>query len=80
MLTSNRLSTTDAAGPLANQTNLALKGIIGLGAMSVIADITNHSADAIYYKVFKKLITNYGLTHLLRESPSLMSRYGFRFP
>lgn len=33
----------DFAGPLANQTNLALKGIIGLQAASMIANMTGHS-------------------------------------
>ncbi|KAL2836099.1 hypothetical protein BJY01DRAFT_258783 [Aspergillus pseudoustus] len=42
----NQISTDDFAGPLANQTNLALKGIIGIEAMSVIAELTGHSEDA----------------------------------
>ncbi|KAJ0424033.1 hypothetical protein BJY00DRAFT_299255 [Aspergillus carlsbadensis] len=42
----NQISTDDFAGPLANQTNLALKGIIGIEAMSVIAGLTGHSEDA----------------------------------
>ncbi|KAL4781813.1 hypothetical protein BJX76DRAFT_369577 [Aspergillus varians] len=42
----NQISTDDFAGPLANQTNLALKGIIGIEAMSVIAGLTTNSADA----------------------------------
>ncbi|KAH8426489.1 glutaminase GtaA [Aspergillus melleus] len=37
----NQISTDDFAGPLANQTNLALKGIIGIQAMSVIGNLTN---------------------------------------
>ncbi|KAL2868411.1 glutaminase GtaA [Aspergillus lucknowensis] len=42
----NQISTDDFAGSLANQTNLALKGIIGIEAMSVIARMTGHSDDA----------------------------------
>ncbi|KND88319.1 hypothetical protein TOPH_06998 [Tolypocladium ophioglossoides CBS 100239] len=38
----NQLSTDDFAGHLANQTNLAIKGIIALEAMSQIADLTGH--------------------------------------
>ncbi|KAF9067643.1 hypothetical protein BDP27DRAFT_1448939 [Rhodocollybia butyracea] len=34
----DQLSTTDFAGPLPNQTNLAIKGIIGIQAMSVISE------------------------------------------
>ena len=32
-----------------NQTNLALKGIIALEAMSQIANLTNHADDGAYY-------------------------------
>ncbi|BCS22855.1 glutaminase GtaA [Aspergillus puulaauensis] len=42
----NQISTDDFAGPLANQTNLALKGIIGIEAMSVIADLVTNTNDA----------------------------------
>jgi hypothetical protein len=46
LIPANQLSTDDFAGTLANQTNLALKGIIGLRAMSEIAKLTGNSADA----------------------------------
>ncbi|KAL0261420.1 hypothetical protein SLS55_002850 [Diplodia seriata] len=42
----NQLSTDDFAGTLSNQTNLALKGIIGIEAMSKVADLTGHADDA----------------------------------
>ncbi|KAL4884746.1 hypothetical protein BJY04DRAFT_215199 [Aspergillus karnatakaensis] len=42
----NQISTDDFAGPLANQTNLALKGIIGIEAMSVIAGMLDDRDDA----------------------------------
>ncbi|KAK0614984.1 hypothetical protein B0T17DRAFT_563197 [Bombardia bombarda] len=42
LIPSNQLSTDDFAGTLANQTNLAIKGIIGLKAMSQIAQLTNN--------------------------------------
>ncbi|RYP39349.1 hypothetical protein DL767_002260 [Monosporascus sp. MG133] len=41
-----QLSTDDFAGKLANQTNLALKGIIALRAMSEIAELTGRAEDA----------------------------------
>ncbi|KAF3390622.1 Glutaminase A [Penicillium rolfsii] len=44
-----QISTDDFAGSLANQTNLALKGMIGIQAMSVIANETGHTADAANY-------------------------------
>ncbi|CAD0015901.1 unnamed protein product [Aureobasidium pullulans] len=46
LIPSNQISTDDFAGSLANQTNLALKGIIGIEAMAVIANLTGHTADA----------------------------------
>ncbi|KAK1760839.1 glutaminase [Echria macrotheca] len=46
----NQLCTDDFAGWLANQTNLALKGIIGIRAMSEIADIVGHDDEAKHYR------------------------------
>ncbi|KAK4464822.1 hypothetical protein QBC42DRAFT_262900 [Cladorrhinum samala] len=46
----NQLCTDDFAGWLANQTNLALKGIIGIRAMSEIADIVGAKDEARYYQ------------------------------
>lgn len=46
----NQLCTDDFAGWLANQTNLALKGIIGIRAMSEIADLLGETEDASYYR------------------------------
>lgn len=37
--------------PAANQTNLAIKGIIGIRAMSVISQYTGNSADESHYQV-----------------------------
>ena len=44
-----QLSTDDFAGRLANQTNLAIKGIVGLEAMSKIADVVGQASDAQNY-------------------------------
>jgi hypothetical protein len=46
LIPSNQISTDDFAGSLANQTNLALKGIIGIEAMAMIANLTGHANDA----------------------------------
>lgn len=46
LIPANQLSTDDFQGTLANQTNLALKGIIGIEAMSVIAHKTGNTADS----------------------------------
>ncbi|RMZ04257.1 hypothetical protein D0862_05374 [Hortaea werneckii] len=45
----NQISTDDFAGSLANQTNLALKGMIGIKAMSMIAQMTGHADDSSNY-------------------------------
>jgi Domain of unknown function (DUF1793)/Domain of unknown function (DUF4965) len=50
LIPSNQLSTDDFAGWLANQTNLALKGIIGIRAMSEISDLVGETKDAKYYR------------------------------
>ena len=44
------MSTDDFAGWLALQTNLALKGIIGINAMSEISNVIGETEDAKYYK------------------------------
>lgn len=45
------MSTDDFAGPLQLQTNLALKGILGIKAMSNIAEVAGNLGDMKYYKV-----------------------------
>ena len=45
------MSTDDFAGWLALQTNLALKGIVGIKAMSELASTLENDADANYYRV-----------------------------
>lgn len=50
LIPSNQLSTDDFAGWLANQTNLALKGIIGIRAMSELSELLGEIDDAKYYR------------------------------
>ncbi|KAK3359700.1 hypothetical protein B0T25DRAFT_533659 [Lasiosphaeria hispida] len=50
----NQLCTDDFAGWLSNQTNLALKGIIGIKAMSEIAMIVGKEDDAKHYRDISK--------------------------
>ena len=45
LIPANQVSTDDFQGPLANQTNLALKGIIAIEAMSVISHLTGNLDD-----------------------------------
>lgn len=42
LIPAKQLSTDDFAGTLANQTDLAIKAIIGIGAMAEIAKVTGH--------------------------------------
>ncbi|KAL6709069.1 hypothetical protein ACN47E_001885 [Coniothyrium glycines] len=49
LLPAEQLSTDDFAGHLANQTNLALKGIIGIEAMAQISALSGHTSDADDY-------------------------------
>ncbi|CAK3997801.1 DUF1793-domain-containing [Lecanosticta acicola] len=50
LIPGNQLSTDDFAGRLTNQTNLAIKGIVALRAMSVISEVVNDTAAATEYK------------------------------
>ncbi|KAF2139584.1 uncharacterized protein K452DRAFT_289584 [Aplosporella prunicola CBS 121167] len=62
----NQLSTDDFAGWLALQTNLALKGIVGIKAMSELASTLDNDADASYYRnisdVYIKKWQEYGIS------------------
>ncbi|KAF7332012.1 MPN domain-containing protein [Mycena kentingensis (nom. inval.)] len=72
LVPASQLSTDDFAGPLANQTNLAIKGIIGIKAMSRIAAIlgkdqlsSNYSSTASsYLEQWQRLATNADSSHL----------------
>lgn len=50
LIPASQLSTDDFAGVLANQTNLAIKGIEGIAAMGVIADKIGRTTNASYYQ------------------------------
>ncbi|EEH44533.1 uncharacterized protein PADG_00822 [Paracoccidioides brasiliensis Pb18] len=50
LLPANQLSTDDFAGWLALQTNLALKGIIGINAMSQLSSLIGNTDDSTFYK------------------------------
>jgi hypothetical protein len=49
LLPEHQLSTDDFAGRLANQTNLAIKGIIGIRAMARLAEFVDNAVDAKKY-------------------------------
>lgn len=63
-----QLSTDDFAGWLALQTNLALKGIIGIHAMSKLADIVGNDADAkMYQNISRTYLTKWEEFGLSRD-------------
>lgn len=49
LVPARQLSTDDFAGELANQTNLAIKGIVGLQAMGLISTLVGDSVSAANY-------------------------------
>lgn len=65
----NQLSTDDFAGRLALQTNLALKGIIGIKAMSELASLVDNHDDAKEYR-------NISETYIKRWQELAISRDG----
>ncbi|KAK9777861.1 hypothetical protein SCAR479_05544 [Seiridium cardinale] len=50
LIPANQLCTDDFAGWLANQTNLALKGIVGIRAMADLSALVGHDNEAREYK------------------------------
>jgi len=51
LIPANQISTDDFAGALANQTNLAIKGVVGIQAMSVISGMLGDTANQQNYSV-----------------------------
>ncbi|KIJ70075.1 hypothetical protein HYDPIDRAFT_78948 [Hydnomerulius pinastri MD-312] len=49
LIPANQISTDDFAGSLANQTNLAIKGVVGIQAMSVISGLLGDTASQQNY-------------------------------
>jgi Domain of unknown function (DUF4965) len=70
----NQLSTDDFAGWLALQTNLALKGIVGIKAMAEIAELVGEEKDAKYYKVSSRAC--FACANIRRIFQKLISRNG----
>ncbi|KAH8101093.1 DUF1793-domain-containing protein, partial [Cristinia sonorae] len=55
----NQLSTDSFAGPLNNQVNLAIKGVVGIKAMSVIANLTGDSDRSSRYSAIAANYSTY---------------------
>ncbi|CDO71296.1 hypothetical protein BN946_scf184908.g53 [Trametes cinnabarina] len=72
-----QLSSDDPAGPLANQTNLAIKGIIGIKAMSEIANIMGDSQrSANYSTIALAYVQDWENFAMSSDSTHLMLAYG----
>ncbi|KAK5135123.1 hypothetical protein LTR08_005648 [Meristemomyces frigidus] len=67
LIPANQISTDDFAGALANQTNLGLKGIIGIEAFAQIANRTGHAEDGANY------------TNIAHEYITLWQTYGINY-
>lgn len=50
LVPAEQLSTDDFAGTLSNQTNLAVKAIVGIGAMGKLAEATGNWVQSIHYR------------------------------
>jgi hypothetical protein len=61
LIPQNQISTDDFAGALANQTNLAIKGITGIKAMSVIQGLLGNTAKSSNYST---IASNYATQFL----------------
>jgi len=55
MVPDHQLSTDDFAGPLSNQTNLAIKGIVAIRAMSEISKLLGQQEASDRYKVCQNI-------------------------
>ncbi|KIM20840.1 hypothetical protein M408DRAFT_119277 [Serendipita vermifera MAFF 305830] len=60
LIPANQISTDDFAGPLVNQTNLAIKGIIGIRAMAEIACLLGqHEKSANYTSIAQSYVAQW---------------------
>jgi hypothetical protein len=79
LIPANQLSTDDFAGRLQNQTNLALKGIIGIKAMALLSDYIGNATEKNHYdgyaKNFIRLWQDYGTTKS-KSTPHTTLNYG----
>ncbi|PFH52830.1 hypothetical protein AMATHDRAFT_73955 [Amanita thiersii Skay4041] len=77
LIPANQISTDDFAGPLANQTNLAIKGIIGIKAMSQIAQLVGDtSRSANYSSIAADYVNRWQSLAASSTGPHLTLSYG----
>lgn len=77
----NDLSTDDFAGNASNQTDLALKGIIGIAAMAEIAQLTNNTEDAKNFtSVAKDYITQWQTLGINKDASPPHTTFSYNDP
>ncbi|KAF8897656.1 DUF1793-domain-containing protein [Infundibulicybe gibba] len=77
LIPANQISTDDFAGSLANQTNLAIKGIVGIKAMSQIASILGDTAkSANYSSIAANYVSRWQTFATSTTGPHLTLSYG----
>ncbi|KZV98212.1 DUF1793-domain-containing protein [Exidia glandulosa HHB12029] len=77
LVPASQISTDDFAGALGNQTNLAVKGIIGIAAMGEIMKLNGDSARADTYTSFAKdYVTRFRALATSRDKSHLKLSYG----
>ncbi|KAK7470513.1 hypothetical protein VKT23_001939 [Stygiomarasmius scandens] len=77
LVPANQISTDDFAGALANQTNLAIKGIIGIKAMSEIASMLGDSdKSSNYSSIASSYVTQWQDLAMSSDGNHLTLAYG----
>ncbi|KAH8120127.1 DUF1793-domain-containing protein [Phellopilus nigrolimitatus] len=77
LIPENQISTDDFAGSLANQTNLAIKGIIGIKAMSVISGLVGDTArESNYSSIASSYVTQWQKYATASSGDHLTLSYG----
>ncbi|KAJ7260577.1 hypothetical protein C8J57DRAFT_1471634 [Mycena rebaudengoi] len=77
LIPAHQLSTDDFAGTLENQTNLAIKGIIGIGAMGEISKLLGEPAKAANYtRIARDYVAKWQVLAQSATGPHLTLSYG----
>ncbi|VDB85451.1 unnamed protein product [Peniophora sp. CBMAI 1063] len=77
LIPANQISTDDFAGSLVNQTNLAIKGIVGIRAMAEIADkLDNSTASSNYSSIASSYVEQFMDLALSSDGSHLTLSYG----
>ncbi|THH06365.1 hypothetical protein EW145_g4138 [Phellinidium pouzarii] len=77
LIPANQISTDDFAGSLANQTNLAIKGLIGIKAMSVISGLLNDTQrESNYSSIASSYVTQWQGFAIASSGDHLTLSYG----